>query len=57
MPEPLRIETEIEVDSRWIAEAVDLPGVLAYGSTREEAVAMARALATAVRDEMSGQSQ
>jgi predicted RNase H-like HicB family nuclease len=57
MPEPLLIETEIEVDSRWIAEAVDLPGVLAYGSTREEAVAMARALANAVRDEMSGQSQ
>jgi predicted RNase H-like HicB family nuclease len=34
----LTIEVEREDDGRWIAEVVDLPGVLAYGATREEAV-------------------
>ena len=33
------IETEIETDGRWIAEAVDIPGVLAYGATEDEAIA------------------
>ncbi len=39
------IETEIEEDGRWIAEIPDLPGVLAYGVTREEAISKAEALA------------
>jgi len=39
------IEIEREDDGRWIAEVVDIPGVLAYGSSRDEAVARARALA------------
>ena len=34
----LTIEVEREDDGRWIAEIVDLPGVLAYGQTREEAI-------------------
>lgn len=41
----LRIETEREDDGRWIAEVLDLPGVLAYGSTRQEAIASVQALA------------
>jgi len=41
----LAIEIEQEEDGRWIAEVVDLPGVMAYGSSREEAVAHAQALA------------
>ncbi len=41
----MRIETEIEDDGRWIAEVADLPGVLAYGHSREEAVTKAKALA------------
>ena len=41
----LAIEIEREDDGRWIAEVVDLPGVMAYGSSREEAVAHAQALA------------
>lgn len=41
----LTIETEREDDGRWIAEVGALPGVLAYGATREEAVAKAEALA------------
>jgi predicted RNase H-like HicB family nuclease len=45
---PLLVETECEVDGRWIAEVKDLPGVLAYGETREEAVARTQALALRV---------
>jgi predicted RNase H-like HicB family nuclease len=32
------IETEQETDDRWIAEIVDVPGVMCYGDTREDAV-------------------
>lgn len=39
------VEIEREEDGRWIGEVTDLPGVLAYGSTRDEAVAKAKALA------------
>jgi predicted RNase H-like HicB family nuclease len=39
------VEIEREDDGRWIGEIVDLPGVLAYGDTRDEAVAKAKALA------------
>lgn len=39
------IETEQETDGRWIAEITELPGVLAYGPTKEEAIAVAEALA------------
>ncbi len=44
----LRIETEREDDGRWIAEVPELPGVLAYGPSRERAVADASALALRV---------
>ena len=39
------VDIEREDDDRWIGEVVDLPGVLAYGRTRDEAVARAKALA------------
>jgi predicted RNase H-like HicB family nuclease len=39
------VEVEREEDGRWIGEVADLPGVLAYGSTHDEAVAKAKALA------------
>jgi predicted RNase H-like HicB family nuclease len=42
------LETEQEEDGRWIAEVRDLPGVLAYGATRSEAIARAEALALRV---------
>lgn len=41
----LRIEFEQEDDGRWIAEIVALPGVMAYGATREQARAGVEALA------------
>jgi len=39
------IELEQEADGRWIAEVADLPGVMAYGVTRPDAVAKVQALA------------
>jgi predicted RNase H-like HicB family nuclease len=44
----LTIETEQEDDGRWIAEIPELPGVLAYGATQDEAMAKAEALALRV---------
>lgn len=44
----MKIEIEREEDGRWIAEVSDLPGVLAYGKTRDEAVAKVEALALRV---------
>ena len=44
----LKIETGREDDGRWLAEIADLPGVLAYGKSREEAVARTKALALRV---------
>jgi predicted RNase H-like HicB family nuclease len=44
----LAVETEQEADGRWIAEIPRLPGVLAYGSTRQEAISKAEALALRV---------
>jgi len=41
----LHIEIEQEVDGRWLAEVTDLPGVLAYGVSRADAVARVQALA------------
>ena len=43
-----KIETERETDGRWIAEIVDVPGVMAYGATEKEAMASAQALALRV---------
>jgi predicted RNase H-like HicB family nuclease len=45
---PLTIEVEREDDSRWLGEVPELPGVMAYGATREQAVAQVQALALRV---------
>jgi predicted RNase H-like HicB family nuclease len=42
------VEYEQEDDNHWLAEVVELPGVLAYGQTSEEAIAKAQALALRV---------
>ena len=42
------VESEQEDDGRWIGEVIELRGVLAYGQTREEAIARAQALALRV---------
>ena len=42
------VEYEREDDGRWLAEVIELPGVLAYGQTSDEAIAKAQALALRV---------
>ena len=42
------IEIEQEEDGRWIAEVPNIPGVLAYGHDREEAIACVKTLALRV---------
>lgn len=39
------VETEQETDGRWIGEVPSLPGCLAYGATRDEAIRRVEALA------------
>jgi predicted RNase H-like HicB family nuclease len=39
------IEYEQETDGRWLAEVMELPGVLAYGHTPDEAISKVQALA------------
>jgi predicted RNase H-like HicB family nuclease len=34
----LSIDIDREDDGRWIAEALELPGVMTYGQTREDAI-------------------
>jgi predicted RNase H-like HicB family nuclease len=46
MEHTLRLEQE--TDGRWLAEAPELPGVLAYGATAEEAAVRAQTLALGV---------
>ena len=42
------VEYEREDDGRWLAEVLELPGVLAYGANSDEAIAKAQALALRV---------
>ncbi len=44
----MQIEIEKEQDGRWLAEVPELPGVMAYGSDRDEAIARVKALALRV---------
>jgi predicted RNase H-like HicB family nuclease len=44
----LSIELDREDDGRWIAESLELPGVMTYGSTREEAITSTERLAIEV---------
>jgi predicted RNase H-like HicB family nuclease len=46
--EKFLVELEREDDGRWIAEVVLLPGVVAYGATRDEALARVEVLALRV---------
>jgi predicted RNase H-like HicB family nuclease len=44
----LAIEVEAEDDGRWLAEVPELPGVLAYGHSRQEAIKRVQALSLRV---------
>jgi len=43
-----KIEVEREEDGRWLAEVVELPGVMAYGDDQDAAVSKVQALALRV---------
>ncbi len=51
------IECEEEIDGRWIAEVPQLPGVLFYGKTADEAMTKAEVLALRVIAERLEQSE
>ncbi len=38
------VDVEQEDDGRWIAEVPDVPGVMVYGQSRDEALARVQAL-------------
>ena len=44
----ITLECEREEDGRWLAEVPELPGVLAYGQTSDEAISKAEILALRV---------
>jgi predicted RNase H-like HicB family nuclease len=44
----LTIEFDREDDGRWIADVPELPGVMVYGNTREDALSRVQALALRV---------
>ena len=51
------IECEQEVDGQWLAEVIELPGVLTYGATKNEAIVKAETLALRVIAERLGQGE
>ena len=53
----LTLECECEADGRWLAEVPELPGVLAYGSSADEAMTKAEVLALRVLAEQIEQSE
>lgn len=54
---PLPIELEQEDDGRWFGVISDLPGVMAYGATRQEAAAATQLLALQVLAERIEQGE
>jgi predicted RNase H-like HicB family nuclease len=42
------IEIEQEKDGRWLTEVLELPGVMAYGETQEDAIVKVQTLALRV---------
>ena len=43
--EPFTIEAEQDSEGRWVAEVLEIPWILAYADTKEEAISRVRALA------------
>jgi predicted RNase H-like HicB family nuclease len=44
----LTFDIEREAEDRWIVEVLELPGVMTYGATQEDALVNAQALALRV---------
>lgn len=52
------VEFDREEDGRWIAEIVNLPGAMAYGDTKETALAAVEAIALrALADRLESQHE
>ncbi len=50
--EPIRVEIDREDDGRILASVPDLPGVMAYGSTEDEAVRKVKSITLQVLADM-----
>ena len=50
--QPIRVEVEREEDGRLLASVPDLPGVMAYGATDDEAVRKVKSIALQVLADM-----
>jgi predicted RNase H-like HicB family nuclease len=55
--QPIRVELEREEDGRFLASVPDLPGVMAYGPTEEEAVRKVKSIALQVLADMIGSGE
>jgi predicted RNase H-like HicB family nuclease len=53
----LKVSFEREEDGRWIADIPEIPGVMVYGASKEEALAKVQRLALAVLSEEMEESQ
>jgi predicted RNase H-like HicB family nuclease len=51
--EPIRVEIEREDDGRILASVPDLPGVMAYGASEDDAVRKVKSIALQVLAEMT----
>ena len=50
--QPIRVVVETEADGRILASVPDLPGVMAYGSSEEEAVRKVKSIALQILADM-----
>jgi predicted RNase H-like HicB family nuclease len=50
--QPIRVEIDCENDGRVLASVPELPGVMAYGSTEDEAVRKVKSIALQVLADM-----
>ncbi len=50
--QPIRVEVEREDDGRILASVPDLPGVMAYGGTQDEAIRKVKSIALQVLADM-----
>jgi predicted RNase H-like HicB family nuclease len=50
--QPIRVQIEREEDGRILASVPDLPGVMAYGATEDQAVREAKSIALQVLADM-----
>ena len=50
--QPIRVQIELEEDGRFLASVPDLPGVMAYGNTEDEAIRKAKSIALQVLADM-----